>query len=263
MFCAISAANCSAALLVPVVLILCACPHRVDFGAGGEPQSAEDLLRRVAVSESAIISVKGDAKLKVNSPSATASVTLFVAVTHPAYLHLEALDFFGKPQGVFVSDGTTFGLYDGQSARYLRGPATARNVARFVPIALAPAELAALLLGRVPRIPHQSAQLGFDPKEGTLVLTLKNGAAVQVLTIRPPSYRVIHSAITGIDAYDVTFANLEDLGGFTHPRRIFLSAEKAQVRIELNYQEVVLNEAPDLTLYQMTPPANVPIVEVD
>src|SRR3954471_18926009 len=93
-------------IIVPVALLLCACPTRVDFGKSGEPTSAEDLLKRVTVAESAVVSVKGEAKLRVDSPQLKGVVTLFAAVTHPAYVHLESLDFFGKPQGVLVSDGT-------------------------------------------------------------------------------------------------------------------------------------------------------------
>jgi hypothetical protein len=258
-----SAPNRLTALLVPIGLCLCGCPHRVDFGPSGEPRSAEELLKRIEVAESAVVGVKGEAKLKVDSPQTRGVVTLFAAVTHPAYVHLESLDFFGKPQGVLISDGTTFGLYDGQSGKYFRGPATAQNVSRFVPIALPPAELAALLLGRAPRVVHESAALSFDAANGVLLLTLKRGPAVQILTVKPPSYRVIRSRVTGIDAYDLEFENIEDSGAFTYPRRVVLSAAKTNVRVELNYKDVVVNEAPDLTLYEMTPPANVPIVEVD
>jgi hypothetical protein len=262
-FSAMSAPNRLLAVLVPIALFVCACPHRVDFGPQGEPKSAEELLKRIEVAESAVVGVKGEAKLKVDSPQTKGVVTLFAAVTEPAFVHLESLDFFGRPQGVLVSDGKTFGLYDGQSGRYFHGPATARNVARFVPIALPPAELAALLLGRAPRLEHESVEMGFDPKNGTFGLTLKKGPATQVLTIQPPSYRVIRSTLSGIEGYDFEFDNIEDLGPYTYPRRVVLTSPKEGVRVELNYKDVVVNEAPDLTLYEMSVPANVPSVEVD
>lgn len=260
---AMSVTNRLVAGLVPLALALCGCPHRVDFGPAGEPRSAEDLLKRIEVGEAAVTSVKGDAKLKVDSPQTKAVVTLFAAVTAPAFVHLESLDFFGKPQGVLVSDGKVFSLYDGQAGKYFRGPATAQNVARFVPIALHPAELAALLLGRSPRLAHESADLRFDPDTGTFFLTLKAGPAAQTLTVKPPAYRVLHSTITGLNTYDTDFENFEDVGGASYPRRVVLTAAKAGVRVELNYKDVAVNEAPDLTLYEQSPPANVPIVEVD
>jgi hypothetical protein len=250
-------------ILVPALLLLCACPHQVDFGSNGEPLSAEELLKRITVAESAVVSVKGEAKLRVESPQMKGVVTLFAAVTHPALVHLESLDFFGKPQGVLISDGTTFGLYDGQAGKYFHGPATAQNVARFLPIALPPAELASLLLGRAPRLPHESAAMRFDQDKNAFTLELKRGPATQLLTVKPPSYRVIRSEITGVDAYNLEFQNIEELGAATYPRRVVLSAPKASVRVELNYKDVTVNEAPDLSLYEQSVPANVPVVEVD
>ncbi len=250
-------------LLVPLAAGLVACPHRVDFGPAGEPKSAEELLKRVEAAEAAIVGVKGDAKLKINSPQTNAVVTLFAAVTEPAFVHLELLDFFGKPQGVLISDGTVFTLYDGQAGKYFRGPATKQNVSRFVPIALPPAELAAVLLGRAPRIAHESAQLTFDATQGVFLLTLKQGPVTQVLTISPPAWRVVRSQLAGLDSYDVEFENIEDLGPATYPRRVILTSAAANVRLELNYKDVAVNEPPDLSLYEMTAPANVPIVEVD
>lgn len=251
-----------ALIIVPVAALLCGCP-RVDFGVDGEPKSAEELLRRVTVAESAVVSVKGEAKLRIDSPDQKGVVTLFAAVTHPAYVHLEQLDFFGKPQGVLVSDGVTFGLFDGQVGKYFHGPASAQNVARFLRIGLPPAELGALLLGRAPRLPHASAQMRFDPQLGSFLLTLTQAPATQVLTVSPPSYRVTRSAVTGIDSYDLQFENIETVGPATYPRRVVLTAAKASLRVELNYQDVAVNEPPDLTLYEMVAPANVPDVEVD
>ena len=252
----------SARLVLPLGLVLCGCP-RVDFGADGEPKSPEELLKRIAVTESSVFSVKGEAKLRLESPTQKGVVTLFAAVTHPAFVHLEQLDFFGKPEGVLVSDGVSFGVFDGKVGKYFHGPASAQAVARILPIALPPSELAALLLGRAPRIPQDSAQMRFDPDKSVFLLTLKKGAVTQLLTVPLPTYRVVESRITGIDAYDLQFENIETVGAATYPRRVVLTATGSKLRIELNYRDVAVNEPPDLTLYEMIAPANVPSVEVD
>ena len=57
--------------------------------------------------------------------------------------------------------------------------------------------------------------------------------------------------------------NFEEVGPASYPRRVILTAPRVQTRIELNYKDVAVNEPADLTLYEMTAPANVPIVEVD
>jgi len=258
------AAQRLAGALVPLALLLSACPvHHIEFGPQGEAKNPAELLKRVALSESTVVGLKGDAKLNVDSPQGKGSVTLFVAVQHPAYLHIEQLDFFGRPQGVLVTDGETFGLYDSQSGQYFKGPASPPNLARFLPVVLPPRELAALLLGRVARVPAEDGEMSMDDKKGVYVLTLKNGPVTQRLEIEPPSYRVVKSTVTGVRAYDVEMGDIADYGAVTLPKRIVLDAPSAKTRVELVYKDVSVNEPPDMTLFDMEPPEDVPVVEVD
>jgi hypothetical protein len=103
----------------------------------------------------------------------------------------------------------------------------------------------------------------FDDSAQTFTVTLKKGPATQVLTVAPPSYRVTKSVVTGIDAYDLQFENIEAVGPATYPRRVTLTSARAQLKLELNYKDVAVNEPPDLTLYEISAPANVPSVELD
>lgn len=258
------AAQRLAGALVPLALLLSACPvHRLDFGRDGEAKSAAELLKRVALAETTLIALKGDAKLGVDSPQGKGSVTLFVAVQHPAYLHIEQLDFFGRPQGVLVTDGERFGLYDSQAGQYYRGPASAPNLARFLPVVLPPRELAGLLLGRVARLPAEDGQLSVDDKKGVYVLTLSRSGVTQRLEVQPPSHRVVKSTVTGIKAYDLELGDIQDYGAVTLPKRIVLDAPAAKTKVELVYKDVALNEPPDMTLFDLEPPEDVPVVEVD
>lgn len=250
--------------LLPLCLLLAACPRvPVDFGKDGEPKSAEELLKRIAVAESQIVTLKGDGKLGVNSPQGNGSVTLFVAVTHPSNIHLEQLDFFGRPQGVLVTDGERFGLYNGQDAKYYRGPASPANLARFLPVVMPPAELAALLLGRMPRIRADATEMTFDDKEGVFVLKLVRGEIVQTVQVKPPTYRVVKSTVVGLKAYDVEFGDIGVYGAVSIPKKAKLVAASAKTSVELTYKDITINEPPDLTLFDMAPPEGVPVVEVD
>lgn len=250
--------------LLPLAMLLAACPRvPIDFGKDGEPKSAEELLKRVAQAEAQIVTLKGDGKLGVDAPQGKGSVTLFVAVTHPSNIHLEQLDFFGRPQGVLVTDGERFGLYNGQDAKYYRGPASPANLGRFLPVVMPPAELAALLLGRAPRIPAESSEMTFDDKGGVFVLTLKRGAIVQTVHVKPPTYRVVKSSVVGLKAYDVEFDDIGVYGAVSIPKKAKLVAASAKTTVELTYKEITINEPPDLTLFDMSPPEGVPVVEVD
>jgi hypothetical protein len=248
-----------------VAAVLCGCPPRpvLDFGRDGEAKSADELLKRVALAESQVVALKGDGALYIDAPQGKGSVGLFAAVAHPAWLHLEQLDFFNRPQGVLVTDGTDFGLYDAKEGRYYRGPASPANLGRFLPIVLPPEELVALMLGRAPRITAESTSLSVDPALGVYVLTLRRGPVTQVLHVQPPSHRVVKSTVQGARAYDLELSDLRDSGSVTLPRRVRLVAADAQVTVELTWKDVALNEAPDLTLFERTAPDDVPVTEVD
>lgn len=246
-------------LFLPVALLLTACPpKRVEFGRDGEPKSAEDLLARIEQVEAQITSIKGDAKLFVDSPQGKGSVTLFVGVAQPSLVHIEQLDFFGRPQGVFVTDGERFGLYQAAENTYFRGPATAPNLGKFLPVVMPPSELAAVMLGRAPRIAHESLSMRFDDQ--VFVLTLQKGSVKQTLHVQPPSYRVVKSTVEGIDAYELAFS---DLDGQNFPKTVFLKAPKAKTSVELSLKSVTLNEPPDLTMFELQAPEDIPVVEVD
>lgn len=252
------------AILIPALLVLPACPRPpLDFGRDGEAKSPEDLLKRVALAETTVVGVKGEGKLTVDAPQGKGSFTMFAGVLHPAFIHLEQLDFFGRPQGVLTTNGEDFGLYDAQAGQFFRGPATPTNLGRFLPVVLPAAELAGLLLGRVPRIPAQKMELSVDEKAGVYVLVLHRGPVTQTLHVAPPSYRVVKSTVTGAPAYDVEQGRVTAYGGVSFPKHLTLAVPQAHTRLELDWKELSVNEAPDLSLYDLAPPENVPVVDVD
>lgn len=251
-------------LLLISLLGLTACPKRIaDFGKDGEPRSARELLKRITVAESQVYSLKGDAKLHVDGPQGKGAVSLFAAVTHPAFIHIEQLDFFGRPQGVFVTDGTRFGLYMAQDGKYYRGPATPANLSRFLPLLMPPAELAAVMMGRAPKLTADSLEMRFDDKLQLLVLVINRGKARQILYVQPPSYRVVKSTAENLNAYELEFGDLATINGVTLPKQATLDARSARTKVELVWKDVAVNEAPDLTLYEFEPPEGIPVVEVD
>jgi hypothetical protein len=243
---------------------LLGCPRLppLDYGKDGPAKDGAELLKRIVVAESQVISVKGDAKLIVDSPQGKGAVSLFVAVMHPAQLHIESLDFFGRPEGILVTDGERFGLYDARQRKYFRGPASAENMARFVPIALPPRELASLLMGRVPRIPEESSELSVDEPSRSYSLALKRGAVTQRLNVSTGTHRVTRSRVEGIATYAIDADELTDYGPATLPKHLTLDAPTAKTKVELLYKDITVNETPELTLFELEPPEGIPVVEV-
>jgi hypothetical protein len=164
---------------------------------------------------------------------------------------------------VLVTDGTTFGLFDSQAGKFFKGPASPANLGRFLPVVLPPQELAAILLGRVPRIATTATRMGLDEKKGVYTLELTRGAVTQHLEVDPKSARVVHSTVEGMTAYELGFGDLETVGPITFPKELVLKVPAANTSLELKWKEVALNDSADMTLYDQAPPENVPVVELD
>lgn len=254
----------SLSALCVAVLFLTGCPpRRIDFGTRGEVTDPEALLKLIEAQEQRVATLSGDAKLKVDTPEGKGSVGMFVALSRPALVHLALFDFFNRPQAMLVVQGDRFGLYQAEGNRYYRGPASPQNVSRFLPVVLSAPELTQIMLGATPRIPHERLELQSSDECHCYVLKLHRGAVTQTLEVHPRTYRVQKSTITGAPAYDLEFEDIADYAELAFPRRILLKAPHANVEVELKYSDVKLNEAPDLTLFDLEPPEGVEVIEVD
>lgn len=248
------------------ILVLAAasgCVRRIEFGARGEITDPRELLAAVSKAEAQVYGVSGEAKAKVRTAQGKGVATIFVAVTHPSLLRMETLDFFGRPTSVLVCDGKSFGLYQADEQRYYTGPASPVNVSRLLPVVLSVEELTALLLGRAPRLPVETGELSVDLEARAYKLLLQKGEVRQTLWIDPVRTRVLKSEVRGASAYDLEFSALEAVGEGSYPRKVILKVPASDSELELTYKDVQVNGAPDLTLYELAAPANVPVVEVD
>jgi outer membrane lipoprotein-sorting protein len=239
------------------------CTKRIDFGPTGEVRSVDELLRLTERAELEIATVKGDARLRISSPKRGGTLNVFVAAARPDKLHLESLNFFGKPQAILASAGSQFELLDADTGKFYRGPASRQNLARFVPVAIPAEQLMMMLLGQAPRIRASSQSLSVDPSQGLYVVKLSNDSSEQVLWIGPSDYRVRRSQVKGADAYELTFDDFQSFASTAYPSKATFTEPTEGKRLELKYREVNLNEALPPSFFQLAPPAGVEIIDVD
>lgn len=239
------------------------CTKRISFGPEGELSDPHEVLARVDAAESKVISLRGDGRLDVDSKDAKGGVGLFLSVARPALLHLEPLDFFNRPQGVLVSDGTTFSLYSVPESVVLTGPATPPNVSRLLPIVIPANELVSVMLGEAPRIDPDSVEMVVDETERTYRLTLTKGQVVQTLWVHPEHFRVMRSEVRGAPAYDLQFSDFLTTAQVAIPRRIVLASQAGEARLELRHKDVEINGPLDLTDFEFDAPEGIPVTNVD
>ena len=252
-----------AAAAIFLALICSGCPKRIDFGPQGPITQAEELFRRVSVAQDQVATLRGDGKLRVESPQGSGTVSAWLAASRPGLLRVEMFDFFNRPIAVLVTDGQRFGLFQAQENKFYQGPATPRNLSRFLPVALPSEELVSVMLGKVPFIPAERMTLSLDEKERLYVLTLHRGEVTQVLHVHPKHLRVVRSQVRGLRAYSLEYGHFQEQEGLVFPHEVTLRAPSADTSLGLRYTGITLNESPDLTLFDLSAPEDVPVVEVD
>ncbi|QRO01191.1 DUF4292 domain-containing protein [Archangium violaceum] len=252
-----------AAAAIFLALFCSGCPKRIDFGPRGQITDAQELFQLTRSAQERVVSLQGDGKLRVESPQGTGSVSAYLAAMRPGLLRVEMFDFFNRPIAVLVTDGQRFGLFQAQENRFYQGPATPRNLSRFLPVALPSEELVSVMLGQVPFIPAERMTLSLDEKERVYILTLHQGAVSQVLRVEPGNLRVVRSEVRGARAYDLEYDHFKEHGELVLPHEVKLLASTADTSLGLRYTDITLNESPDLTLFDLAAPEGVPVVDVD
>ena len=243
--------------------IFLGCAKRIDFGPAGEIRSAQDLLTLTDQAERQILSLKGEARLRVGSPKGSGTLNIFAAVSDPDKLHLESLNFFGKPQAILKTNGARFGLLDAEEGKYYRGPASGENLSRFMPVALPVQELVAIMLGRAPRIAFSAASLKLDSARGSYVVALEGSGLQQTLWVDPASHRVRRSEVRGPKTYELSFDDFQGFGPTEFPRQTILTVPSETTRLELKYRDLELNPRLDASLFDLAPPSRMSVIEVD
>jgi len=240
------------------LLLLAGCPPRVDVRSVPSPD-ATALLAEVDAVDAHLARIQSQAKARVDAAGRKGNVQLFVAVSAPASVHLEVLDFFGKPSGVLISDGQRFVMFASDAGVWQRGAATAENVARVLPVSLPPDQLVSMLLGRAPRLSDPAPTLAVDAQENAFRVTLHEGRRTQQLWIDPGRKRVLRSQVEGPGGYTLTFSEFEDVQGAPFPRGIAFAGEGA---VALRYTDLRLGEQPDPSLFTPEPPPGVTVEQI-
>ena len=254
--------------LALLAFALAACPPVLRFGPDGEITDADYLLRRLDARSATVRSVKAEAKVTLKTPQQSGTAGQFVAALRPASLHLETLNFFGKPIAALATDGGSFGLFVEEGATAYSGPASAANVGRLLPVAIEPAEAVAILLGDVVRLRGAAARVELDRDARAYLLTLTRGAVTQRLWVGTEDLRLLRADVRGTAGLEVAFDDFQAFGSAIFPVQINLKTLAADgspegTQVGLSYKDVELNVALEPALFALEPPPGARRVTLD
>lgn len=223
------------------------------------------LREQVIQAQARVRSAQGEARVGVDAPGGSGTVSQFIAAERPDRLHLEVLDFFGNVTLVLAAGGGRFALYDGREKVFYRGAATPENLARLLPVRIPVEDLVAILCGVAPLL--DGTPTAAMPGPGFVTLDLARGARTQ--SLRVGSKAVVERSSLRIDGetgpgtYDVRFDDFEQHAAVSFPGSVALRATSPKVKLDLRWKTVEVNGAVDASLFRLEPPRGAKVVDLE
>lgn len=176
-------------LMLAIVVLLCACAGAQHALPADGPTTAEDLLAR-ALARPLPQTLQGMARLEAYVKKDARKVDLLLVVQQPASVQFQALAPTLDLVALLSTDGQRFVSFERGAATCYTGMACPQNLARLVPIALPPAQLAQVLLGRPPILEGKDKTLHWDNKRNLYRVEIGPQAGLhQQVFVMPNSFR--------------------------------------------------------------------------
>jgi outer membrane biogenesis lipoprotein LolB len=250
-------------------VVLSGCPRVPPADLSRDPAA---LLGEVQAAQARVKTVRGSARVRIESPGLSGTVTEFAAAEKPDRVRLETLDFFGNPAAVLVADRGVFAFLDVRGGVFYRGEATPENVSRLLPFVIPVEELVTILCGSAPLLPGAPLEVNVD--DGLLLLTLGRGDTGQRLAIGEAAsveWSRVRRHATGeggatsetAPAYDLEFDDFRRRGGGRFPMKLDLDAPAGRAHIRLSWRDVEVNGRLEPSLFRLLPPEGARIVDLE
>lgn len=246
--------------IVALVLIISCAAKVPDVGLKGV--TPEDITERIALFEDGIRSVKGLAKVRINTGREKVSYTQVTVAEEPDLLRLEALNPFGSTVGFVSSDGKYIYIISSDK-RDLYPSDEAFDLSYVYPgldLRITAESLVNLVLGRLPYKIYDSAyKAELTAEAGYLKLAFKDAqnGMENTLWVNHENYRVEKADFSLSDGRRASvsyeyFGSLVD--GHYFPRSIYF--ETGELSINIIYEpDVELNGKVDRALFAPSPEA--------
>jgi len=197
--------------------------------------------------------------------------TVNMLVERDGHLRLEAEISLQGTVATLATDGTSFTLYDAHKNEVSRGPACPANVASLVRIPLAPADVAAVLLGDArPPVDPAGATVVWDARRGADVLALpvRDGGTLQILFRGDGAARTLVAVDrvggAGTPLWRTAYEDHETVGGARVPGTIRFAEQAASFDdgVEIKFKDRSLNAAPPKGAFTLAPPPGTTVIDV-
>jgi hypothetical protein len=259
----ISSLSALSALSVVILFVALSCAGSAQMVRGYPVPSAEELLQAVRARQAAVRGMNVETRATSWLGGERVRGTVQMLVERSGRLRFEAEVSLQGTVAALTVDGGQFAFIDHQKHLFRKGPACPANVAALIRIPLAPAEVAAILLGDIP-LPDESkaASVGWDSGRGADVLAI-DGPVKLWLGLRRPSSQIPAWDIVFVEGLDargrwrVSYEDFERVSGVALPRLVRFAepGKDFDDGVEIKIRERALNPAFPEGAFTLEPPS--------
>lgn len=250
-----------------LILCLSACARLPTAPVGERPvvQSAPELLQQLESRAAEIRSLKAKGNVSVISPQKNYTGTAQLAVVKPSVLKVDVLNFWGQPVVAFLMNEQDMQLLIYPESKLYRGPATAENLRRFIPLPVSTQDFLAILTGRVAFELYEKPVFlkTADASRYLLELTSRQGGDRVRLTIDSQTLDILAAQWLNAQAHEVMSAEFGDMvswGPVTGPQEIKAVSGDQASQVRIRYRDLSFN--PPLTAEGLALPVSGAIREL-
>lgn len=205
--------------------------------------------------------LRGVAKIRVQTPERTLNGTQVLLAETPERLRTETLSPFGTPLLVMTANETELAVLVPGDNRFYRGWSTPENLGRFTRLPLQLADLVSILLFKPPLIAHDRFAAVPSPDGGWLV-TLESGRRRQELRFDAARHLTMVQYLAGEELQlRLVYGEFDEL--LATPQRIDLDLPPQRIQAALVFKELEMNRPILPELFTLTAPANATVTLLD
>jgi len=246
-------------LLLP--FLLSGCIHNAEPVWNDIP-TAQQLLESVAANSERYSSLDTAASVALTTGFKFFSSQQFLLLQKPDLLRADVLNGFGLLLLQMASDGETLSVFVNTTVpgRFYRGPASYKNLYRFIRVPLAVEDLLSLLLYGPPLIAYRHSNVTVSAKYLTLTLSDNYNNRQELLFDRQLRLVGSYYFTDGEKYLVVDYQNFSKTSQF--PQRIKIAMPLEKTRVKLVLSELRVNANIDTGKFSLKEHTNIPVEEL-
>jgi hypothetical protein len=247
-------------------LLVAGCVHPPPVARPYPAPAPEALMAALTARQQALAGMSARARATSWLGGERVRATVNMLVERDGRLRFEAEVSLQGTVATLATDGAIFALLDARKNELSRGPACPANVASLIRIPLAPAEVAAILLGDA-RLPEEDGPplVGWDASLGADALAVRDraGGSLQLFFRSEGAVRELIAATRvgadGAPLWRTSYKDFETVAGQRLPRTILFAERSASFDdgVEIRFKDRAFDGAPPAGAFTLTPPPGV------